>query len=116
MTAHAGFGAPKSDRQPAAGGVAPIMNVTYYGRSHDGHLTSGHEKFDSNLMTAAHRTLPIGTKLKLTNPANDKSVVVTVNDRGPYAKGRDLSITRKAAEELGFVQEGHAKLKVEKVQ
>ena len=106
------FGAGKKE----AGPVPATMNVTYYGRSHDGQITSGHEKFDSNLMTAAHRKLPIGTKLKLTNPANDKSVVVTVNDRGPYAKGRDLSITRKAAEDLGFIKEGHAKLKVEQVQ
>jgi rare lipoprotein A len=92
------------------------MNTTYYSRSHDGHITSSRQKFDSNLLTAAHRTLPLGTKLKLTNPSNEKSVVVTVNDRGPYAKGRDLSITRKAAEELGFIKEGHAKLKVEKVE
>lgn len=92
------------------------MNTTYYSTKRDGNITSGRQKFDSNLMTAAHRTLPLGTKLKLTNPANNKSVVVTVNDRGPYAKRRDLSVTRKAAEELGFIDKGHARLKVEKVQ
>ncbi len=92
------------------------MNVTDYGQSHDGNIASWHEKFDSSLMTAAHRKLPMGTKLTLTNPANEKSVVVRVDDRGTYTKGRDLNITRKAAGELGFLKEGHAKLKVEQVQ
>ena len=59
---------------------------SYYARMHDGHVTAGGEKFDSNAMTAAHRRLPMGTKLKVTNLANGKSVVVTVNDRGPLSK------------------------------
>lgn len=89
---------------------------SYYARMHNGHVTAGGEKFDSNAMTAAHRSLPMGTKLKVTNFANGKSVVVTVNDRGPFVKGRSLSVTRRAAEELGFRKQGVAKVKFEQVQ
>lgn len=89
---------------------------SYYARMHNGHVTAGGEKFDSNAMTAAHRSLPMGTKLKVTNLANGKSVVVTVNDRGPFVKGRSLSVTRRAAEELGFRKQGVAKVKFEQVQ
>ena len=89
---------------------------SYYARMHNGHITAGGEKFDSNAMTAAHRQLPMGTKLKVTNLANGKSVVVTVNDRGPFVKGRSLSVTRRAAEELGFRKQGVAKVKFEQVQ
>ena len=89
---------------------------SYYARRHNGHVTAGGEKFDSNAMTAAHRQLPMGTKLKVTNLANGKSVVVRVNDRGPFVKGRSLSVTRRAAEELGFRRQGVAKVKFEQVQ
>ncbi len=89
---------------------------SYYARMHNGHITAGGNKFDSNAMTAAHRQLPMGTKLKVTNLANGKSVVVTVNDRGPFVKGRSLSVTRRAAEELGFRKQGVAKVKFEQVQ
>lgn len=66
-------------------------------------------------MTAAHRTLPMGTKLKVTNLANDKTAVVSVNDRGPFVKGRDLSVTRRAAQELGFIKQGTAKVRFEQI-
>jgi rare lipoprotein A len=97
--------------QTAATGVC-----SYYARMHNGHITAGGEKFDSNAMTAAHRKYPMGTKLKLTNLANNKSVVVTVNDRGPFVKGRDVSVTRRAAQELGFLKEGLARVSIEQVQ
>jgi peptidoglycan lytic transglycosylase len=89
---------------------------SFYSRSYDGRTTAGGEKFSSKALTAAHRSYPMGTKLKVTNIANDKSVVVTVNDRGPFVKGRELSVTRRAAEELGFVKEGLAKVRIEQVQ
>ena len=89
---------------------------SYYARMHNGHVTAGGEKFDSNAMTAAHWQLPMGTKLKVTNLANGKSEVVTVNDRGPFVKGRSLSVTRRAAEELGCRKQGVAKVKFEQVQ
>jgi rare lipoprotein A len=89
---------------------------SYYAKMHDGHITAGGEKFDSNALTAAHRKLPMGTKLKVTNLANGKSVVVKVNDRGPFVKRRSLSVTRRAAEELDFVKQGVAKVKMEQVE
>ena len=104
--------------QTPAGTQANEMTgmCSYYARMHNGHVTAGGEKFDSNAMTAAHRQLPMGTKLKVTNLANGKSVVVKVNDRGPFVKGRSLSVTRRAAEELGFRKQGVAKVKFEQVQ
>ena len=88
---------------------------SYYSRHHDGHITAGGKKFDSNALTAAHRTYPMGTKLKLTNTANDKSVEVVVNDRGPFVKGRDISVTRRAARELGFIKQGLATVRIDEV-
>ena len=57
----------------------------------------------------------MGTKLKLTNTANDKSVEVVVNDRGPFVKGRDISVTRRAARELGFIKQGLATVRIDEV-
>ena len=65
---------------------------------------------DPAKMTVAHRTLPFGTALKVTNPANGKSVTVRVNDRGPFVKGRVLDLSKAAASKLGFLNRGHAKL------
>ena len=59
-------------------------------------------------MTAAHRSLPFGTKVRVTNKRNGKSVVVRINDRGPFIRGRVLDLSRGAAHELGFVNAGHA--------
>lgn len=88
---------------------------SYYARMHNGNITAGRETFDSNSLTAAHRTLPMGTKLKVTNLSNGKSVVVKVNDRGPFVKGRSLSVTRRAAQDLGFVKQGVTKVRMEQV-
>ncbi len=89
---------------------------SYYAKMHNGKTTAGGEKFDNSAMTAAHRRLPMGTKLKVTNLANGKSVIVKVNDRGPFVKGRTLSVTRRAAEELDFVKRGVARVKFERVE
>jgi rare lipoprotein A len=98
---------------PATSEITGVCS--YYARMHNGHITAGGETFDSNAMTAAHRQFPMGTKLKVTNVANGKSVEVKVNDRGPFVKGRSLSVTRRAAEELGFVRQGVAKVRIEKL-
>ncbi len=89
---------------------------SYYARMHNGHITAGGEKFDSNEMTAAHRRFPMGTKLKVTNLTNGKSVIVKVNDRGPFVKGRSLSVTHRAAQELGFLKQGVTKVRIEPVE
>ena len=89
---------------------------SFYARSHNGHITAGGQKFDSNALTAAHRTYPMGTKLRLTNTSNNKTVDVVVNDRGPFVKGREISVTRRAAQELGFIKEGLATVRIEQIQ
>jgi rare lipoprotein A len=89
---------------------------SYCARSHNGHITAGGEKFDSNALTAAHCTYPMGTKLRLTNISYCKTVDVVVNDRGPFAKGREISVARRAAQELGFITEGLKTVRIEKIQ
>ena len=69
--------------------------------------TASGERMNPAAMTAAHRSLPFGTKLKVTNKKNGKSVLVRINDRGPFAKGRVLDLSKAAARTLGFVGAGH---------
>jgi rare lipoprotein A (peptidoglycan hydrolase) len=78
-----------------------------------GHRTASGQRFDPNGLSAAHRTLPFGTKLKLTNPNNGKSIIVTVNDRGPFIRGTGLDVSRGAAHQLGFIGKGKTKLKMQ---
>ena len=73
-----------------------------------GSRTASGEPMNPAAMTAAHRTLPFGTRLRVTNKRNGKSVVVRVNDRGPFIRGRILDLSRGAAHKLGFVGAGHA--------
>lgn len=68
--------------------------------------TASGEQMDPSELTAAHRTLPFGTKLKVTNQENGKSVIVRVNDRGPFIKGRVIDLSKAAANRLGFVSSG----------
>jgi len=68
--------------------------------------TASGERMNPSAMTAAHRSLPFGTKIKVTNKNNGKSVVVRINDRGPFIRGRVLDLSRGAARELGFVKKG----------
>ena len=78
-----------------------------------GRMTASGQRFDPNGNTVAHRTLPFGTKLKLTNLRNGKSVIATVNDRGPFVRGTELDVARGAAQKLDFIKSGKTKLKVE---
>ena len=72
--------------------------------------TASGERINPSAMTAAHRSLPFGTKVKVTNKNNGKSVVVRINDRGPFIRGRVLDLSKGAARELGFVQSGHTSI------
>ena len=81
--------------------------ASYYGAKFNGRRTASGERFDMNAFTAAHKTLPFGTKVRVTNPRTGKSVIVRINDRGPYAHGREIDVSRAAAVELGLVQRGH---------
>jgi rare lipoprotein A len=72
--------------------------------------TASGERMNPAKLTAAHKTLPFGTKLKVTNPKNGKSVVVRINDRGPFIKGRVLDLSKAAAQKIGIISRGHGKV------
>src|SRR6516225_1505520 len=78
--------------------------------------TASGERFNTHAMTAAHPTLPFGTRLRVTNVTNGRSVVVRINDRGPYARGRVVDLSESAAESLGMVERGIVKVKLDVVQ
>jgi rare lipoprotein A len=82
----------------------------------EGTRTASGEKFDANELTAAHPTLPFGTRLRVTNVSNGQSVTVRVNDRGPYVPGRVVDVSYSAARTLGMVGGGVAKVKLDVVQ
>ena len=77
--------------------------------------TASGERMNPSAMTAAHRSLPFGTKVKVTNQKNGRSVVVRINDRGPFVKGRFLDLSRGAAKQLGFISSGHTSVCMAKI-
>lgn len=91
------------------------MKASWYGPGFHGRKTANGEVYDQNSFTAAHKSLKFGTLLKITNLKNNKSVVIRINDRGPYIHGRDLDLSKAAAIELGMVKKGVAKIKVEEI-
>lgn len=90
--------------------------ASYYGRKFHGRRTASGERFNMNAMTAAHKTLPFGAKVRVTNPRNGRSVVVRINDRGPFIRGRTIDLSRKAAEDLGIISRGHGRVELEVLQ
>ncbi|MGB3379202.1 MAG: septal ring lytic transglycosylase RlpA family protein [Allopontixanthobacter sediminis] len=92
---------------------APVLRTlgsgvaSYYGKRFAGRRTASGEPFNPQHLTAAHKTLPFGTKVLVTNPRSGKSVTVRINDRGPYAHGRSIDLSRAAAEQIGLVARGH---------
>jgi rare lipoprotein A len=104
--------APPPPPQPVAlvAATAPITvlagRASWYGEPHHGRLTANGERFDMNRLTAAHRTLPFGTRLRVVNLINDRVVEVRINDRGPMIPGRILDLSYAAARALGAVATG----------
>jgi anti-sigma regulatory factor (Ser/Thr protein kinase) len=96
--------------------VAQIGVASWYGRWHHGKPTATGESFDMNALTAAHRSLPLDSKIRVTNLDNGKRIEVTVNDRGPYIDGRVLDLSMKAAEKLEMKHQGLARVKIERVE
>lgn len=86
--------------------------ASYYGAKHQGKRTASGERFDQNQLTAAHRTLPFGTRVRVTNLNNDKSVIVRINDRGPFVRNRIIDLSRKAAQQLDMLRNGIAPVRV----
>lgn len=87
--------------------------ASYYGKKFNGKKTANGEKFNMNEFTAAHRTLPFNSLVKVTNLKNGKSVVVRVNDRGPGSKSRIIDLSKGAAEKIGMISNGIVKVKIE---
>ena len=87
--------------------------ASYYADSLDGNSTASGEPYDKDAMTAAHRTLPFGTVVRVVNLDNDRQVVVTINDRGPHVKNRIIDLSGAAAAELGLLDAGTARVRLE---
>ncbi|MBA4057824.1 MAG: septal ring lytic transglycosylase RlpA family lipoprotein [Marivirga sp.] len=87
--------------------------ASFYADKFEGIPTASGEKYKHSKLTGAHKTLPFGTKVRVTNLANDKSVEVTINDRGPYVEGRVIDLSKEAAEQLGFLNSGLTDVKLE---
>jgi len=91
------------------------MTASWYGPGFHGRTTANGEVYDMHALTAAHKSLKFGTLLKVTNPKNDSSVIVRINDRGPYIRGRQLDLSKEAAKQLDFIRHGVVKLEVKEV-
>jgi len=89
--------------------------ASFYADKFEGKPTASGEKYKHGQATAAHKSLPFGTKVKVTNLDNNKTVVVRINDRGPFVAGRIIDLSKSAANTLGFVQQGLANVKIEVV-
>lgn len=87
--------------------------ASYYAEKYHGRKTASGEIFNMNAFTCAHKTLPFGTVLRVTNLSNNKSVDVRVNDRGPFVKGREIDVSKAAAQKLGMIKTGTARVKIE---
>lgn len=102
-----------SDSEVSGRGYRAEGTASYYGKAHHGKRTASGERFNQNALTAAHRTLPFGTRVKVTNLANGRSVIVRINDRGPFGRGRIIDVSRKAAEQLNMLRTGTARVRLE---
>lgn len=103
--------ASKSFKRFSQSGIA-----SWYGRQFHGRRTASGETFNQNALTAAHRTLPLACTIRVTNQDNGKSVVVRVNDRGPFHSGRILDLSYAAAKQIGIVSSGQGNVTIERIQ
>lgn len=106
--------AQEATPKPESKKIEQMGTASFYGSQFHGQETASGETFDQNQLTAAHRTLPLGSKAVVTNLDTGKSVQVTINDRGPYVKGRKIDLSRAAAQKIGLTKkEGITKVKIE---
>jgi len=106
---------PKKKRVGAAQVEGASGKASWYGGQHHGGPTASGERFNKRAMTAAHRSFPFGTRVRVTNLKNGRSVVVRINDRGPYSKGRVIDLSEAAAEQLDMIEAGVVWVKVERL-
>ena len=98
----------------SAGGVySQVGMASWYGGKFHGRKTASGQRYDMHAMTAAHKTLPFGTRVRVTNLVNERSVVLTINDRGPFVKGRIVDVSMRAAELLRFKHQGTVRVRLE---
>ena len=98
---------------PATPAPGQVGTASWYGRELRGQRTASGERFDEHEFSAAHRSLPLGTRVRVTNLANGRSVVVRINDRGPFVHGRVIDVSYGAARALGMVRRGTARVHLE---
>lgn len=104
---------PLTDDNSGVSDFHQIGRASWYGRGFHGRRTANGERFDMHALTAAHRTLPLGSYVRVTNPATSRSVVVRINDRGPYARGRIIDLSMAAAAALDMRHAGTARVQIE---
>jgi rare lipoprotein A len=106
---------PLPETRPTPGDPArgQVGKASWYGDAHHGKKTASGERYDKTQLTAAHRTLPLGTRVRVTNVENDRSVVVRINDRGPFVDGRIIDLSHAAAREIGSLGAGVVTVRVE---
>jgi rare lipoprotein A len=104
---------PLSDDSTGVSDFHQTGRASWYGRGFHGRRTANGERYDMHALTAAHRTLPLGSYVRVTNPATSRSVVVRINDRGPYARGRVIDLSMAAANVLDMRHAGTARVKIE---
>lgn len=114
LSACIGFGGGKNHHvaREMRGGVE-YGQASWYGKPYHGRQTASGEKYNMNDLTAAHRTLPFGTKVKVTRLDNGRSVVVRINDRGPFVRNRVIDLSRKSAQKIDMINDGIADVRVE---
>ena len=106
---------PTVEESQERGSFIAEGNASFYGGKFHGRKTASGAIFNKHAMTAAHRNLPFGTRVRVTHVHNGRSVVVTINDRGPFIKSRIIDVSRAAAEQLGMVQQGVARVRLERL-
>jgi rare lipoprotein A len=114
---------PPAERAPAGAGAregpaarAEVGLASFYAHRFHGRLTASGVRYDMHALTCAHPDAPFGTRLRVTELESGRSVVVTVNDRGPFAKGRVVDLSLAAARKLGMVERGLARVRVERIE
>ena len=108
------FAKETSSYKSRAAHAKPITGIaSYYGGKFHGKRTASGEIFNKNAMTAAHRSLPFGTRVKVTNLRNGRTVLVRVNDRGPHVQGRMIDLSQAAARKIGLSRAGTVRVKLE---
>ena len=103
----------RKDRSETTASRILYGKASYYADKFHGRKTASGEIFDMNLPTAAHRTFPFGTTCRVTNISNQKSVIVKINDRGPFIEGRIIDLSKAAAKSIGAIQDGVVDVKIE---